>query len=77
MAVRNATMADVLKGGVFHYSACEPGRIERWRTNGKVKQWVTRPDEFRAPVKHGLYSYGYITHETVGEFHREEDCQAR
>lgn len=31
-----------------------------WRRNGKTKVWKTRPDEFKIPIKHGMYSYGYI-----------------
>ena len=34
---------------------------KRWRRNGKTKLWKTRPDQFKIPVKHGLYQYGYIT----------------
>lgn len=37
----------------------------RVRRNGKTKTWKTRPDEFSIPVKHGLYTYGQITHETA------------
>lgn len=32
------------------------------RVTGKVQTWVTRPDEFKVPVKLGLYDSGYITH---------------
>ena len=31
------------------------------RVNGKCKTWKTRPNEFRLPVKRGLYEFGYIT----------------
>lgn len=37
----------------------------RWRANGKCKTWKTRPEEFCLPVKHGLYDYGYITHDNA------------
>lgn len=40
----------------------------RWRANGKCKTWRTRPEEFKLPVKHGLYSFGYITHENAHLF---------
>lgn len=33
-----------------------------WRSNGKCKTWKTRPEEFKLPIKHGLYSYRYIDH---------------
>jgi hypothetical protein len=34
-----------------------PARCKR---NGKTKIWVTRPDEFKIPVKHGLRDCFYI-----------------
>ena len=39
-----------------------------WRANGKCQTWKTRPDEFKLPIKHGLYDYGYITHENAHLF---------
>lgn len=32
----------------------------RCRVNGKCKTWVTKPNEFRLPVKHGLKDCFYI-----------------
>ena len=43
-----------------------------WRRNGKTKTWKTRPNEFKIPVKHGLYSYGYITQDNAHLFEVEE-----
>lgn len=40
----------------------------KWRANGKCKTWKTRPEEFKLPIKHGLYGYGYITHENAHLF---------
>lgn len=37
------------------------GTAQRWRVNGKVKTWKTRPNSIRVPLKHGLYSYDYLT----------------
>lgn len=37
----------------------------RVRRNGATKTWKTRPTEFRIPIKHGLYSYGYISHHSA------------
>lgn len=37
----------------------------RWRVNGQVKTWKTRPEEIRIPIKHGLYDYGYLTHDDL------------
>ena len=43
----------------------------RWRVNGKVKTWVTRPNEVRVPVKHGLYAYDYVTQDNVAQMVKE------
>lgn len=40
----------------------------RWRANGKCQTWKTRPNEFKLPIKHGLYDYGYLTHENAHLF---------
>ena len=51
------------------------GTCVRWRVNGKVKTWKTRPGEFKIPVKHGLYDYGYITEKNLHLFHFNGDCE--
>jgi len=42
----------------------------RWKINGKIKIWKskTRSHEFKIPVKHGLYSFGYLTHDNAHLF---------
>jgi len=32
-----------------------------WRVNGKVKTWARSPGKVQVPVKHGLYTYDYVT----------------
>ena len=32
------------------------------RRTGKTQTWKTRPNEFKIPVKHGLYHSFYIDH---------------
>ena len=60
---------------VFHYApACTEKRVERWRTNGAVKLWKTRPSEFRLPVKFGLRGYSYITDLNADDFHLASEC---
>jgi len=44
------------------------GEIRKCRRNGKTQIWKTRPNEFKIPVKYGLYEYFYITHENAGDF---------
>lgn len=47
---------------------------EVWRRNGATQTWVTRPDDFRIPVKHGLRHYGQIHENNADGFHTAEDC---
>ncbi len=37
------------------------GTPQKWRVNGKVKRWKREPDRIRVPLKHGLYTYDYLT----------------
>lgn len=36
-------------------------RGKRWRVNGRVRLWKRSPDRIYVPLKHGLYSYDYLT----------------
>lgn len=51
-------------GDILHHVQFKnaDGTPQRWKVNGQVKTWKTRPDEVRIPIKHGLYSYDYLTH---------------
>lgn len=49
------------------------GSPERWRVNGKVKTWKTRPSHFQVPIKYGLWSYDYLTHENSDNLCLTED----
>ena len=51
------------------------GTCIRWRVSGKPKTWKTRKNEVKVPVKHGLYHYGYITHENIKMFHYNGTCE--
>ncbi len=48
--------------------------VVRVRPNGKCQTWKTRPEEFRLPIKYGLYGYGAITHLNCEHFHLASDC---
>jgi hypothetical protein len=50
------------------------GRCLRWRVNGVVKTWKTRPDDVQVPLKHGLYSYGYLRDSDLDAAHLESQC---
>lgn len=46
----------------------EGTKTTKWRANGICKTWVTRPNAFKLPIKHGLYDYGYITEQNAHQF---------
>ena len=58
------------------YDRNADGTPWRWRVNGKVKTWKTRPAHFEVPIKRGLYSYGYLTHNTDHLCLTEEEAMA-
>ena len=67
------TKEQALTAQRFHYPVSGT-KCETWRRNGKTQVWKTRPDEFRVPVKFGLYGYDAITHKEFDLVHTEEDC---
>jgi hypothetical protein len=44
------------------------GQPVRCRASGKCQTWKTRPDDFKLPVKYGLYQSFYITPANAGEW---------
>lgn len=55
---------------ILHYSGKlnVDGSPQRWRVNGKVKTWKTRPNEVKVPLKHGMYKFGYLTEKNMAKF---------
>jgi len=56
--------AKQLKYGQVIYHAINKnsdGSPQRWKINGQVKLWKRNPNRIRIPIKHGLYSYDYLT----------------
>ncbi len=48
------------------------GTKQRYKVNGVPQVWVTRPDEVRVPLKHGLYHYCQLWHHDLHEFDMED-----
>lgn len=46
------------------------------RPSGRCQTWKTRPNEFRLPVKYGLYESSAITERNASQFHLASDCNA-
>lgn len=57
---------------MFHHKTLKnaDGTPMRFRKNGQLQTWKTRPEEFRLPVKYGLHGckINAITHENAGDF---------
>jgi hypothetical protein len=53
-------------GYLYHIHLKDSGGAPRLiRLNGKLKTWKTRPEQFRQPVKEGLYNGFYITEDNA------------
>jgi hypothetical protein len=64
-----AMTLDTLYHAVERYSARAGGRAKQVRVTGRCKTWVTRPDDFRLPVKYGMYECLYITPRNAYEWY--------
>jgi hypothetical protein len=53
------------------------GSALRVRSSGNCQTWKTRPEEFKLPVKYGLYESGYITHSNAADWSLEDPTQQR
>jgi len=50
-------------GQVLHHvrNRNADGTPQRWRVNGRPKVWKRSPEKVRVPIKHGLWTYDYLT----------------
>jgi hypothetical protein len=66
------TKDDALTGTRFEHVTKKnaDGTPMRIRVSGKCKTWKTRPDDFKLPVKYGLYESGYLTPENAHEWNK-------
>ncbi len=49
-------------------------QITRVRQTGMIKTWKTRPEEFRMPVKYGMYESWYVDETNADQFHLASEC---
>jgi hypothetical protein len=70
-------------GQELHFGVCKSttgprGGVKvtqvRVRVSGQCQTWKTRPEDFRVPVKHGLYSNGEIVPSNAAQFHLTDNC---
>jgi hypothetical protein len=66
------TRHDALTADMFHDSVCR-----KWSRNGATQTWKTRPNDFRVPVKYGMYRYAQIWHHDAALVHLpgSDQCQ--
>jgi hypothetical protein len=73
-------------GTEIHYGECERKvgprggvklLIEVWRVSGKCQTWKTRPNDFRLPIKHGMYQNDAIAQWNCDAFHLASECPTR
>ena len=50
-------------GDILHHTINKnaDGTPQRWKVNGEVKTWKRNPNRIKIPVKHEMYSFGYVT----------------
>lgn len=77
------TKQDCINGGLFRYLKAtyksrgrtnEPIQV---RSSGRCQTWKTRPDDFKLPVKYGMYESSYITQDNAPFFITEAEYQQR
>ena len=72
------TKDQALTADEFHYNHAHnsDGTCQRWRRNGATKTWKSarRSEEFRIPVKYGMYGYGAITDLNASDYHLASEC---
>lgn len=73
-------------GTVLHYTGIMPctrtfgprgatyEHVVRVRVSGRCLTWVTHPEAFRLPVKHGLYEHYEVNEQNCADFHLEAEC---
>ena len=57
--------------GDLLYHATEKGRDgkpAKCRVSGRCTTWKTMPDDFKLPVRYGLYRHFYITEDNADEW---------
>lgn len=62
--------ANLPRGTTLHHVSLRntDGSPLRARVNGRTQTWITRPDEWRLPMKHGLKHCFYITERSAAEW---------
>lgn len=68
------TREQALTANEFHIRYHPKDKCQKWRRNGQTQTWVTRPNNFRIPVKHGLYEHAQINHLNNESIYIASEC---
>ena len=66
------TRKQAISENEFHYVIGSYHKV--WRRNGKTQTWKTRPNDYRTPIKHGLYSCAQLTVGTSEHMYTVNEC---
>lgn len=64
MSITLQQAKDLRRGDMLYHVTHRQGRgkeAQRWKVNGQVKTWKRSPERVQVPIKHGLYSFDYLT----------------
>lgn len=53
------------------------GTPRRWKVNGGVKTWKTKPLKVRVPLKSGMWDYGYLHEGNLCLFTLDYVCEEK
>lgn len=87
MKTKQDLISAIARGVIeFHAGTCvveigprggEKTLTATWRISGQLKQWKTQPNEFRLPIKFGLYDNYQIDHNNLHMFHASDECHPK
>lgn len=60
----------------FHRTKVNTAGPMKVKRNGKTQLWKTRPQDFKIPVKYGLYEYGYIDQDNAQDWQIDKPTPA-
>lgn len=58
--ITKAQAEKLTHGDQLYFLDKDQKRVLRCRVSGKLKTWKTRPNDWKLPVKYGLYENAYI-----------------
>jgi len=78
MAISFEQAIQLKHGDVIHHNELKNsnGTCQKFKVNGKVKLWKTKPNAFQIPIKRGLKEYYYLTNFNCDQVHLASECPA-